>query len=187
MFMDTKNLLEINELDALDQLILEEEERQELERPVKPYDVRLFLTDEEWRQIEDYYIQAVQRIVVPENPTSKEIMSLNAELDRLYTEARFDQGFLTAKVDQIKRELSDARKTVYEYIKDQAKNDKERDALGTKRLENLLYRDTGKNIFEVHDIYVARKEFLDAVVSILRAKADRLVLDIASMKVEASL
>jgi hypothetical protein len=181
---EDKPILEVD--DELDEIIAQEERRRKESRPVKPFDVRFPLTDTQWEKVEEYYINAVKSIALPEDPTSKDIMRLNAEIDMLYTEARFDQGFLAAKLDQVKRQLSDARKTVYEEIKNLARNDKERDALGTQWLEENPHPEYGVSIMVVYDAITRRKEFMDAVVSILKSKADKLIVDSAAMKLEAS-
>lgn len=173
--------------EALEEVIQEAEDERKAKRPVKPHDVRRVLTRAEWRDVEDYYQQAVQSIVIPDEPETRDLLQISAELDRVYTDAKFDAAFISRRLKTAQRQLGDARKTVYNQIKDAARNDKERDALGTEWLEQNSLPGYSVPIMEYVDEFVERDEFMDAVVSILKSKSDRLIILASALKLELNL
>lgn len=171
----------------LEEVIQEEEKRRSDARPVKPHDARQPLTPMQWGDMEDYYLQAVQSIKIPDEPETRDLLQISAELDRVYTEAKFDAAFISRRLKTAQRQLADARKTVYNQIKDAAKNDKERDALGTEWLEQNSLPGYTAPIMQYVDQFVERDEFMDAVVSTLKAKSDRLIILASALKLELNL
>lgn len=171
----------------LDAIIKETEQERRSAQSAVHLNIQNGISQSNWAQVESYYIDEVRQISIPYEPESADILAIAAAIDRVYTEARFDQAYVSRELKICQRKLSDARKTVYLQVKDVAKNDKERDAYGSEYLESNPMPGDTESILDIVDNLTIRDEFMDAVISVLKAKADKLILAAAALKLEVSL
>lgn len=148
----------------------------------------------EWEQVEEYLIDAVHKIEVPARVTPDVIQKLNAHLDRLSAPSMWLYQLTKRNYESIEMDRKNAEKQVYMLVKDIT--DDEGKSTGKKRTEAEIsaaivqYLNTTPLQTHPAPIYVMEKMamerfmFIDAVVSTMRQKADKLITDLGAIKLE---
>lgn len=151
------------------------------------FDVRKPMKQVDWEQVEDYYTERVNEIELPEDIDPQDLIDLNQQLSKLYTQARFDYMYLKRQFEKIKRQLKRAEKQAYMAIKSIGKNEKEREGLINKYLEDNKMFGYPVTMFDAVDIYEDRVYFMEAVLDDIKDKSGRLISDNGALKLDAEL
>lgn len=149
------------------------------------YDVRKPMKKEDWELVEDYYVEEVNQIHLPEDIDPSDLIDLNQRLSKLYTKARFDYMYIKRQYEKIKRQLKRAEKQAYMAVKALGKNEKEREGLINKYLEDNKMFGYPVTMFDALDIYEERAFFMEAVLDDIKDKSGRLISDNGALKLDA--
>lgn len=147
----------------------------------------------EWKQREQYYIQQCQSIIIPPEPTTKDVMQITSKIDTLLSEALFDLSHIKRNLSLYKNKMNLAEKEAFVICKQQqiAQSNKvtENEVKGlvvqylkTHPLDNGKY-----SIYVLMQNTEYRYTFIESVVNILTEKKGSLISDSAMMKIESSL
>lgn len=165
---------------------------------IKP-DLTKPITKKEWEQVEQYYVQELGQIHIPEDPKPHDILSINAKLEKLYHEARLDFLYVSRAFENIESSYRKLKRALYPLVKN-GKNSDERDHL----LQDYLMQTTldqidphitqalglpqlPTTIYVVYETHKERVEFMKAVLDLIADKTARLITDSGAMKIESKL
>jgi hypothetical protein len=151
------------------------------------FDVRKPMKAADWEKIEDAYAEAVNDIVVPEDVDGQDLVALNSQLSEVFTKARFDYMYFKRQLEKIKRQLKRAEKQAYMAVKDLGKNDKEREGLINKYLEDNKVFNYPISIYDAYDIMEERAFFMEAVLDDIKDKSGRIISDNGALKLDVEL
>lgn len=156
-------------------------------------DIKKSYTIQEWERREDYYTKACARIVIPEDPTSKDIMRIESEIDKLLTEALFDLANIKRKTLDYKMKMQLAEKEAFVLVKngqvgniDPSKKLTENEVKGVvvTYLKSAPFNGTSADIYTIYQNTEYRFAFIESVVKILSEKKSALVADSGMLKIE---
>jgi hypothetical protein len=168
-------------------------------------------TSQEWTQVEDYLIEELNSIELPARVSPGDIQRLNSELDRLSSPVMWLYAITKRSYEGYEMDRKNGEKQVYMLVRDVV--DDNGQPTGKKRTEaeiaaaivdylnsNPLVRgktvDAQGNEVEVRDpasIYVMEKRameryvIIEAFVSTMRQKADKMITDLGAIKLEIQL
>lgn len=156
------------------------------------------------------YEDRVGQIEIPPDLTPSQIHEIDAQLDVLYQKAAFDKARIDAALRRVRRWLDLAKRAalleakgkstkILEFIppkelggesfsfEGKLSNSEERQAYATLVAHNLQVQMGGRSvpIVELLDQLEELAQYMDAVVSIIKAKHDRLITGAAAHKIEA--
>ena len=151
------------------------------------FDVRKPMKKEEWDKVEDYYVETVNDIEIPYDIDPQDLIDLNHKLSKLYTKARFDYMYIKRQYEKIKRQLKRAEKQAYMAVKALGKNDKEREGLINKYIEDNNMFGYPVTMYDAYDIYEDRAFFMEAVLDDIRDKSGRLISNNGALKLDSEL
>lgn len=145
----------------------------------------------EWDQREDYYIQELAQLVIPSDPSTKEVMQLNARLDALIAEVNLDFGFIDRNYQYFLSLMKNAEKECFSIVKGiQLANGNtkvtENDIKGltiTYLKQNPL-AGLPANIYDIVSAAEKRYRFMEAVQSTLKSKRDSVLTINTMLKIE---
>lgn len=141
----------------------------------------------EWQQREDEYIQCINSIVVPFDPDEKDICALNAAIDQVYTIAKIEQAIYSRLYDQMYQRRKNSETEVYLIVKrnipvGQKTTEAELKAMGVEYLTTTKVDNSNFTIYEMVDMALNRKTFMDGVVDILKTKSDKMITASGALK-----
>lgn len=149
-------------------------------------------TNQEWAERENYYIEALQNLVLPLQPTTKEVMEITSKLDALYTDASFDYGNLARQNEIVTMDLKNAEAEMFAIIKQQQLT------TGSKITENDVkglvktyiaehnIKGYGSDLYSIVKYYIMRTTFMEQTLKAISKKKESLVTDSAMLKIENS-
>lgn len=147
----------------------------------------------EWKQREDYYINILETLTIPESPTVKEILNLTSRLDKLYTEASFELSMLKRKESRINIDLKNAEAKAFNIVKkDQLATtgakitEKEVCGLVKTFLENNHIDGYNNDIYSLFKAVMDRVIFAESVVRVIAEKKASIISATAMLKIENS-
>lgn len=150
-------------------------------------------TTQEWVEREEYYIDTLSNLTIPEMPTSKEILSLTSKLDKLYTEASFEMALLKRKESRISLDLKNSEAEMFNVLKQQQLTAgvkvTEADIKGlvkTYLAQNAL-PGYSNDIYTMLKAVMERLVFAEQVVRIIAEKKAGIISATAMLKIENSL
>lgn len=76
-------------------------------------------TSKEWKEREEFYVDELIKLSIPEEPTTKNILNLTSKLDKLYTEAAFELAQLRRKEARLNLDLKNAEAELFNILKKQ--------------------------------------------------------------------
>ena len=144
------------------------------------------VTDDEWADFENYYIEKVNEIVIPEDLTPRDILEINAQIDEVYGEARFDYAFAKSQLAKWEQRLSNAKKNsklIFTKMKGQTNEDRE--ALITTFLETHALKGDPAPLYTLVERWTERALFMEAVIDNLLKKSDKMVNGNGALKLDA--
>lgn len=156
------------------------------------------------------YEDQAGKIEIPPDLTPSQIHEIDAELDALYQEVAFDKARIDAALRRVRRWLDLAKRAALLEAKEKStkslefvlpeglggktilfegklSNSEERQAYATLVAHSLQVRMGGRlvSIVEVLDQLEELAQYMDALVSIIKTKHDRLITGAAAHKIEA--
>lgn len=147
----------------------------------------------EWKDREDYYIDTLTDLTIPESPTVKEILNLTSKLDKLYTEASFEYAMLKRKESRINIDLKNAEAKIFNIVKKEQLVDnglkiteKEANGLVKDFLENNFIQGYNNDIYSLLKAVMDRVIFADQVVRVIAEKKAGIISATAMLKIENS-
>ncbi|MEW6770085.1 MAG: hypothetical protein AB1330_01650 [Bacillota bacterium] len=144
--------------------------------------------DDELAARMEYYLPKLKRVTVPAQITEGHVKSMNSLIDDLYTEVVFDYTAVKDALEDVKRKIEVVLKANYKGPNERARMGAAIEAaknfrIGVKEDGNPEY----VNLFEIETRLRRRFLFLDAILKILQQKSDRLLSDLAVLKIESNL
>lgn len=144
------------------------------------------IKDDEWDDFEDYYIDKVNDIQVPVDLGPRDILRINAEVDDVYTEARFDYGFAKSELAYWEQRLSNAKKnSKLVFKKEKGQTNEDRDAIITTFLETKPLQGDKEPVYILVNRWSKRALFMESVIDNLLKKADKMISGNGALKLDA--
>lgn len=171
------------------------------QKATKP-DLSRPVTKDQWEVLEQYYIQLLDVVHIPEDPKPQDILSLNAKLEDAYHQARLDFYYTSRAFEKIEsgyRKIKRALQPIAGKNSDgtKAKNAEERehnlqhylmqttlDQLDQGILTALGIPPAKSTIYALYDLYKERVDFMKTVLDLINDKTSRLITDSGAMKIE---
>lgn len=144
-------------------------------------------TQQEWAEREQEYVDVIGTLVTPYEPDDKDICALNAAIDQVYSIAKIEQAVYTRMYEKMYQRRKNSEAHVYLLVKktlppDKKTTESEMKALGVEFLKNEGVDGSKYNIYEMVDMAMDRKCFMDGVIDILKQKSDKLITDSGALK-----
>lgn len=144
------------------------------------------VSDEEWEDFENQYIEAVQNIEVPADLDASDILLINSQIDEVYSFARFDYAYAKKMSQRYSQKLSNAKKTSkIIFKKERGQTNEDRDALIAQFLESMPLQGDKEPLFTLVDRWQEREIFMEAVIDNLLKKSDKMVNGNGALKLDA--
>lgn len=146
----------------------------------------------EWKDREDYYVNILDSLNIPESPTVKDVLNLTSNLDKLYTEASFELAILKRKESRISIDLKNAEAKAFNIVKQQQLTagtkitEKEATGLVKTFLENNNIEGYNKDIYSLFKAVMDRLIFAESVVRVIAEKKASIISATAMLKIENS-
>ena len=152
-------------------------------------------TNTQWTMKEDWYIDRVNRLIIPLSPTPADIANVANDLERLLVTARLDMSFIEQSYDKYELLYKLQEKIIYNdlynYNVGVAQGQKltvaEREGYVASIIKNTPW-DGGKlSLFDLRTLSRSRYTFMSGVIKALTDKKDLLITHSSVIKTEASL
>lgn len=149
-------------------------------------------TTKEWAEREEYYINTLNGLVIPEQPTTKEVLKLTSALDKLYTEASFECAMVKRKESRLSLELKNAEAEMFNILKQQqltaGAKITENDVKGLVKtyLANTPIQGYSHDIYTMIKAVMDRLVFIEAVVKAVSEKKASIISATAMLKIDSS-
>ncbi len=149
------------------------------------FDIRT-VSDKEWPEFEKHYIKAVNNITIPSDLGPRDILEINAEIDEVYSQARFDFAYAKQRLERYEQKLSNARKTMKLVFKKQrGQTNEDREAIITEYLETHALKGDSEPLYTLIERWRERYIFMEAVLDNLSKKADKMLTGNGALKLDA--
>lgn len=157
-------------------------------------------TRSEWEKIEEWLIEEINKIVIPDRVTPEIIQQLNAQIDKLTVPVMWLYALTKRNYESLTMDRKNAERQVYLLVKDEIgpdgkptgkkRTEKETEAHITQYLNTTpLQKADGTSmpapIYVMEKSAMERFVFMQAVVDMLKQKSDKLITDLGAIKVEA--
>lgn len=152
-------------------------------------------TNTQWTAKEDWYVDRVNRLVIPLSPTPADIANVANDLERLLVTARLDMSFIEQSYDKFELLYKLQEKIIYNelynYNVGVAQGQKltvaEKEGYVASIIKNTPW-DGGKlSLFDLRSLSRSRYTFMSGVIKALTDKKDLLITHSSVIKTEASL
>lgn len=149
-------------------------------------------TTKEWTDREEYYINELTSLVIPELPTAKEVLSLTSKLDKFYTEASFEFAIIKRKESRLALELKNAEAEMFNIIKQQqltaGAKVTEADVKGLVKtyIANNPLHSYKSDMYTLIKAVMDRLVFIEAVIKTISEKKASIISATAMLKIENS-
>jgi len=142
--------------------------------------------EKNWENKVQEITSQIESLYIPSDPSPSTLIALQSNLDRLQTSLSLEHTLLKAELSSLKEQLKVRSKILYLEVKDQAKTEKEREALVYKRLmEDFRYGEY--DVFTAVSILEGQVAFLETALSLISSKTQRLITILGSMKLEQAI
>lgn len=146
----------------------------------------------DWADREAEYISVIQSLEIPYEPNEKDITIVNAAIDQVYSIAKIEQAIYTRMYDKLYQKRKNSESEVYLIVKrgiqpGQKVTESEMKALGVEYLINTKVDSGAYTIYELVDMALERKAFMDGVVDILKSKSDKMITASGALKIALQL
>lgn len=142
---------------------------------------------ERWQEVVDQCVKELTFLDLPLDPLPSQIMELNSRLDALQARLRLQHVQLKAELGKLQTVLKVYSKVYYLDVKDEARTEKEREALVYKRLLGPEHYYNGLSLFDAISTLEEQVAYLDTVISIVSSRAQRVITTLGALKLEHSL
>lgn len=152
-------------------------------------------TNTQWTMKEDWYVDRVNRLIIPLSPTPADIANVANDLEKLLVTARLDMSFIEQSYDKYELLYKLQEKIIYNdlynYNVGVAQGQKltvaEREGYVASIIKNTPW-DGGKlSLFDLRTLSRSRYTFMSGVIKALTDKKDLLITHSSVIKTEASL
>ena len=149
-------------------------------------------TTAEWKLREQYYIDELTKLNIPEEPTTKEILNLTSKLDKLYTIAAFELANLKRKEARFSLDLKNAEAELFNILKKQeltaGNKVTENDVKGIVKnyLMNNNIQGYNNDIYSLIKAVMDRLIFAEQVVKTITEKKASIIAATSMLKIENS-
>jgi hypothetical protein len=142
--------------------------------------------DAEWEEFEEFYVEAVQDIVVPADLDASDILLINSQIDEVYSLARFDYGYAKKMSQRYTQRLSNAKRQMKLVFKKQkGQTNEDRDALIIQFLDTMPLEGDDEPLFTLVERWQEREIFMEGVIDNLLKKSDKMVNGNGALKLDA--
>lgn len=156
------------------------------------FGVQNIYTEEQWRNRELHYTEALVNLVVPTQQELNTIATFNAALDQIQTEALLEIALIERQYEKFNNLIKNAEKEIYIILKrDELKKDSKAkltvadvDGLVVNHIKNNEV-DGYLNLYLIREKVFNRLAFMKRVVEILRDKQQALITVNLLFKVES--
>lgn len=149
-------------------------------------DIRKIKTEKEWKEVEEFYQEAVSQIQIPTDFKANDILRINALVDEVYAQARFDYAVTKQHIKRYERRLANAKKTLKLTFKKQpGQTADERDALIIQYLETMPIKGDTEPLFVLIERWEWREVFMEAVIDNLTKITDKLINGNGALKLDS--
>lgn len=149
-------------------------------------DIRNIKDDQEWEELEQTYIDAIDQISVPPDLRPNDILRINALVDQVYSQARFDFAEAKKMSKRYERRLSNAKKTLkLTFKKEKGQTADERDALIIQFLESMPLKGDKEPLITLLERWEEREIFMDAVIDNLLKLTDKMINGNGALKLDS--
>ena len=177
------------------------ETTQQVQQPVTttpafdPSKVSRSYTNSQWTMKEDWYVDKVNRLVIPLSPSPADIANVANDLERLLITARLDMSFIEQSYDKYELLYKLQEKIIYNELynynlgiaQGQKLTVAEREGYVASIIKNTPW-DNGKlSLFDLRTLCRSRYTFMEGVIKSLVDKKDLLITHSSVIKAEASL
>ena len=155
--------------------------------------VKTEYTSKEWKEREEFYIDSLSKLSIPEEPTPKEALNLISKIDKLYTIAAFELATLRRKDSRLQMDLKNAEADLFNILKKQEitsgnkVTENEVKGIVKNYLMNNTFQGYTKDIYTVIKAVMDRLVFAEQVVKTLTEKKSSIELATRMLKIENSL
>lgn len=152
-------------------------------------------TNTQWTVKEDWYVDRVNRLVIPLSPTPADIANVANDLERLLVTARLDMSFIEQSYDKFELLYKLQEKIIYNELynynigvtQGQKLTVAEREGYVANIIKNTPW-DGGKlSLFDLRSLSRSRYTFMSGVIKALTDKKDLLITHSSVIKTEASI
>lgn len=160
--------------------------------------VKKSYSQKQWEAREEHYVEELQKLELPDDPTTRDVLKINSRLDNLSTEAAIEFAYVSNQFEYYKKMIKIQEEGSYLTLKEQELEDRrnggdskakltadEIKSLVTNYLNNTPYNGTSKSIYDIYLCYMQRFGFIDRVVRTLNEKRQSLVTINAMLKLES--
>lgn len=168
---------------------------QQTQPAFNPEKVLRSYTNTQWTIKEDWYIDRVNRLVIPLSPTPADIANVANDLERLLSIARLDMCFIEQSYDKYELLYKLQEKIIYNdlynynlgLVQGQKLTVAEREGYVASIIKNTAW-DGGKlSLFDLRTLCRSRYTFMEGVIKSLTDKKDLLITHSSVIKTEASI
>lgn len=144
------------------------------------------VTDDEWEELEDYYVKEVQAIEVPQDLSARDILRINAEVDEIYSIARFDYAYAKKMSARYQQRLSNAKKQMrLVFTKTKGQTNEDREAYISTFLDSSPLKGDKEPLYTLVERWTEREIFMEAVIDNLLKKTDKMINGNGALKLDA--
>lgn len=147
-------------------------------------------TNKEWEEKETEYINKINSIILPLDPTPVEIIKLISRLDAIYTEASFDYSNFKRKLELANIDLRNAETEYFSIIKQQQQSSgskiTENDIKGLVKtyISNNPISGYSADLYTLVKYYIFRTTFLEQVLKSILEKKQSISMTIAMIEIK---
>lgn len=147
----------------------------------------------EWAAREDYYVDELSQLIIPSDPSTKDVMNLNAKIDSVITEANIEFGYIDRNYQYYLTLMKNAEKECFSTVKtaqlSAGNKVTENDIKGltVTYLKNNPIGNMPTNIYDMVSNMERRHRFMEAVLGTLKSKRDSIVTINTMMKIESNI
>lgn len=148
-------------------------------------------TNTEWQEREMHYIEAIQNMVIPLEPSPQAIVALESEIDRILSEALIEQAYLRRRSDKANQDRKLSERELHFQIKTSPTYSNSKlttgdvDSLIATHLKANPLPGYSRDIYTIVNAISYRLTFIEEVVRTLSEKKSSLMIISSMMKIES--
>ena len=150
-------------------------------------------TTAEWQEREHYYIEQVQRLIIPLEPNPQAVIALESAIDQILSEALLEQGYLRRRYDKVTQDRKLNEKELHFTIKTDPTYQGLRlttgdvESLIVTHLKNNPLPGYSQDVYTIQNAVAYRLTFIEEVVRTLSEKKSSLMIISSMMKIESKI